>query len=142
MSDQTKVKPPTVIKSEDEWRAQLSPEQFYVTRLHGTEPAFSGPHWNEKAAGLYSCVCCGEPLFGSETKFNSRTGWPSYYAPVTSEAVSEYPERMLFFIRQTEVRCAKCDAHLGHVFRDDPRPTGLRYCINGHALSFAAKDKT
>lgn len=138
MSSDSKVRPPTVIKSEAEWRAALTPEQFYVTRQHGTEPAFSGPYWNEKAPGTYACVCCGEPLFSSETKFNSGTGWPSYYAPLSGEAISEYTDRS-FFMRRTEVRCAKCDAHLGHVFRDGPRPTGLRYCINGHALTFAPK---
>ena len=133
-------KPPTVTKSDEEWRAQLTPEQYYVTRQHGTEMAFTGPYWNEKAAGLYSCVCCGERLFASETKFNSGTGWPSYYAPLTGEAVSEYTDRS-FFMRRTEVRCAKCDAHLGHVFPDGPKPTRLRYCINGHALKFTPRSE-
>ena len=138
MTASTSAKPPTVIKSDEEWRAQLTPEQYYVTRQHGTEMAFTGPFWNEKAAGLYSCVCCGEPLFDLETKFNSGTGWPSYNAPISREAVTEYTERS-FFMRRTEVRCAKCDAHLGHVFPDGPKPTRLRYCINGHALKFEPK---
>ena len=127
-----------VSKSDAEWRAQLTPEQYYVTREHGTERAFSGPHLNQKAAGTYACVCCGAPLFSSETKFESGTGWPSFYAPQSAEAVSEHTDRS-FFMRRTEVRCAGCDAHLGHVFPDGPRPTGLRYCMNGTALTFAPK---
>jgi peptide-methionine (R)-S-oxide reductase len=119
--------------SEEEWRSKLTPEQFYVTRKHGTERAFSHPYHQEKGAGMYSCVCCGAPLFSSETKFDSGTGWPSFYAPVKRGAVSEHDDRS-FFMRRTEVRCAKCDAHLGHVFPDGPKPTGARYCINGVAL--------
>ena len=132
---------PNVTKSDDEWRAQLTPEQYHVTRKHGTERAFSGPYWNEKAAGMYNCVCCGEPLFASQTKFDSGTGWPSFYAPATEQAVSEHNDRS-FFMRRTEVRCAKCDAHLGHIFPDGPKPTGQRYCINGNALKFAPKAET
>ena len=132
--DQTS-NPPKIRKSEAEWRAQLTPEQYYVTREHGTERAFTGPFWNEKRAGLYTCICCGTALFRSETKFESGTGWPSYYQTVSAEAVTEVEDRS-WFMRRTEIRCAACDAHLGHVFKDGPRPTGLRYCMNGTALDF------
>jgi peptide-methionine (R)-S-oxide reductase len=128
-----------VIRSETEWRNQLSPEQFHVTREHGTERAFTGPYVNEKRSGTYKCVCCGEPLFSSDTKFDSGTGWPSFYKPA-SGSIDEHEDRS-WFMRRTEVRCAKCDAHLGHVFPDGPKPTGLRYCINGCALDFAPGDK-
>ena len=130
---------PQLTKSDDEWRKQLTPEQFYVTRQHGTERAGSGPHLKEKRAGTYTCVCCGAPLFASDTKFESGTGWPSFYAPAGSEAVSEHSDRG-FFMRRTEVRCANCDTHLGHVFPDGPKPTGQRYCMNGTALNFVPKD--
>jgi peptide-methionine (R)-S-oxide reductase len=126
---------PAVRKSDAEWRAQLTPEQYYVAREHGTERAFTGPWWDEKRAGLYSCVCCDAPLFRSETKFESGTGWPSYFAPVSETAVSEHSDQS-WFTRRTEIRCAACDAHLGHVFDDGPKPTGLRYCMNGVALRF------
>ena len=127
---------PAIRKSDAEWRAQLTPEQYYVAREHGTERAFTGPWWDEKRPGLYSCVCCDAPLFRSETKFDSGTGWPSYFAPLSETAVSEHADRS-WFTRRTEIRCAACDAHLGHVFDDGPKPTGLRYCMNGTALKFA-----
>jgi peptide-methionine (R)-S-oxide reductase len=128
---------PKVTKSDTEWRGQLSPQQYHVTRQHGTERAFTGPYWNEKRSGRYDCVCCGAPLFRSDTKFDSGTGWPSFWAPVEPAAVSEHSDNSLF-MRRTEVRCAACEAHLGHVFPDGPKPTGARYCMNGTALKFTA----
>jgi len=127
-------------KSDAEWRKLLTPEQYYVTRQRGTERAFSGPFWNEKHPGTYTCVCCGTPLFSSETKFDSGTGWPSFWGPLGRDVVDEHADRS-WFARRTEVRCASCDAHLGHVFPDGPKPTGLRYCMNGTALAFAAKSE-
>ena len=138
MTADSPTRAPRIAKSNSEWRKQLTPEQYYVTREHGTERAFTGPHWDEKRAGAYECICCGAPLFASDTKYDSGTGWPSFYAPLDPAAVSEHSDRSLF-VRRTEVRCAQCDAHLGHVFPDGPRPTGQRYCMNGTAMRFTPK---
>jgi len=123
-----------VVKSESEWRSCLTPEQFRITRQHGTERAFTGPYWDEKRAGLYSCVACNAPLFRSESKYDSGTGWPSFFSPVSPDAVVTH-EDTSHGMRRIEVRCASCDSHLGHVFPDGPAPTGLRFCMNGTALS-------
>ena len=137
MSTDTKTK---VTKSEAEWREQLTPEQFRVARGHGTERPFTGPYWDTKSPGTYACVCCGAQLFASTTKFDSGTGWPSFYPPLEPDAVAEYSDRSLL-MRRTEVRCATCEAHLGHVFPDGPRPTGLRYCMNGAALDLKPEQR-
>jgi peptide-methionine (R)-S-oxide reductase len=124
-----------ITKTDAEWRALLTADQFRVARQQGTEPAFSGPYWDEHRAGLYRCVCCSEPLFRSDTKYDSGTGWPSFHSPIDLEAVEEETDNSLGMAR-TEVICSRCAAHLGHVFKDGPNPTGLRYCMNGTALSF------
>ncbi len=124
-----------IARSDAEWRRQLTDQQYKITRKAGTERPFSGPHQNVREPGMFRCVCCGEPLFETATKFDSGTGWPSFHSPTSSESVGEREDRSLF-MRRTEAHCARCDAHLGHVFPDGPEPTGLRYCINGHALTF------
>ena len=127
-----------VTKSDADWRAQLTAEQFKVARRKGTERAFSGKDWDNHAAGIYQCVCCGMPLFDAGTKFDSGTGWPSFYAPIDPANVGSVDDTT-WFMRRTEVVCAACDAHLGHVFDDGPDPTGLRYCMNSASFKFEPK---
>jgi len=125
-------------KSDDEWRTQLSADQFYVTRQKGTEPAFSGKYWNHHEDGTYRCVCCGAELFTSETKFDSGCGWPSFYAPASDQIVDTAVDKSHGMVRE-EIVCNQCGAHLGHVFPDGPRPTGLRYCVNSASIDFEPK---
>ena len=124
--------------SNDEWRQRLTPEQFQVTRQHGTERAFTGPWLDEKRSGIFHCIACDAPLFESTTKYESGSGWPSFFKPINDHAISEHQD-VSFGMRRVEIRCARCDSHVGHVFPDGPNPTGLRYCTNGVALDFKPK---
>jgi peptide-methionine (R)-S-oxide reductase len=128
-----------ITKTDAEWAAQLTPDEFRVARQKGTERAFTGKYWDTKTQGVYKCVCCGEPLFDSNTKFDSGTGWPSFFAPLSSDAVGMEVDDT-HFMRRTEIHCAKCGCHLGHLFDDGPNPTGQRYCVNSASLKLEEKE--
>lgn len=133
--------PEKIVKSETEWRQKLSDQEYRVTRKKGTEAAFSGRYWNSHDHGTYRCICCDQDLFHSTTKYDSGSGWPSFYAPVTDENIVREADVSLA-MQRVEILCSRCDAHLGHVFEDGPKPTGLRYCVNSASLAFVDEDQT